>query len=50
MYSKDKSLSFHVTSFFKIIDEKIIAVDEYWADDGDAPKWRLDKHIGRTIK
>lgn len=50
VYPKDKSLSFHVTSFFKIIDEKIIAVDEYWADDGDAPKWRLNKCIGRTIK
>ena len=50
VYPKDKSLSFHVTSFFKIADEKIISVDEYWADDGDIPKWRLDKNIGRTIK
>lgn len=50
VYSKDKSLSFHVTSFIKVISDKIVAVDEYWADDGIAPKWRLDKHIGKAIK
>ena len=26
--------------------EKIIAMDEYWADDGEAPKWRQDMKIG----
>ena len=50
VYSKDKSLSFHVTSFIQVINDKIVAVDEYWADDGIAPKWRLDKHIGKAIK
>lgn len=50
VYPKDQTLSFHVTSFIKVIDEKIVSVDEYWADDGIAPKWRLDKHIGTAIK
>ena len=50
VYPKDKTLSFHVTSFIKVINDKIAAVDEYWADDGIAPKWRLDKHIGKAIK
>ena len=50
VYPKDKSASFHVTSFIKVADDKIISVDEYWADDGYAPQWRLDKHIGRAIK
>lgn len=50
VYAKDKSLSFHVTSFIKIKDDKIISIDEYWGDDGVAPKWRLDKHIGKAIK
>lgn len=27
----------------------IAALDEYGADDGDAPQWRLDKHIGTSI-
>ena len=49
VYSKDKTLSFHVTSFIKVINDKIAAIDEYWADDGIAPKWRLDKHIGKAI-
>lgn len=50
VYPKDRTLSFHVTSFIKIMDDKITAVDEYWADDGMAPKWRLDKQIGVQIK
>ena len=47
---KDRTISVHVTSFIKVIDDKIVAVDEYWADDGIAPNWRLDKHIGKVIK
>ena len=50
VYPKDRSISFHVTSFLKIKKEKIISMDEYWADDGDAPKWRLEKHIGKAIR
>ena len=50
VYSQDRRLSFHVTSFIKVIDDKITAIDEYWADDGSAPEWRLNKHIGKAIK
>lgn len=50
VYPQTQELSFHVTSFIKVIDNKIVAIDEYWADDGVAPKWRLDKHIGKAIK
>lgn len=50
VYPKDKTLSFHVTSFVKVTDDKITAIDEYWADDGTAPDWRLAKHIGKPIK
>ena len=50
VYSQNQELSFHVTSFIQVLDDKIVAVDEYWADDGIAPKWRLDKHIGKEIK
>lgn len=44
-----EGMSFHVTSFFEILGEKIMALDEYWGDDGEAPQWRKDKHIGRPI-
>ena len=50
VYTKDNSSSFHVTSFIKVVDDKIISIDEYWGDDGDAQQWRLDKHIGSAIK
>ena len=43
-------MSFHVCSFFRLENEKIKTLDEYWGDDGDAPQWRQDMNIGRPIK
>ncbi len=50
VWLSDNSASFHVTSFFKFQGAKIAALNEYWGDDGAAPQWRLDKHIGKPIK
>lgn len=50
IYPKDRSVSFHVTSFIRIKDGKITAMDEYYADDGPAPEWRRAKHIGTPIE
>lgn len=50
VYQKDRTRSFHVTSFIQVRKDKIAALDEYWADDGSAPDWRLEKHIGTTIE
>lgn len=50
VYPKNQAASFHVTSFFKIKNDKIQSVDEYWADDGSAPKWRIEKQIGKKIR
>jgi len=49
VFSSD-GLSFHAVSFIKLEDGKIASIDEYWGDDGPAPQWRLDKHIGTSIK
>lgn len=46
----DNSASFHVTSFFEFQGDKISVLNEYWGDDGTAPKWRLDKNIGCPIR
>lgn len=48
VWSSDSS--FHVTSFFKMKDDKIEVLDEYWGEDSLVPRWRLDKHIGKPIK
>ena len=50
VYPKGRNASFHVTSFIKTKEDKIVSMDEYWADDGNAPQWRLDKHIGKAIR
>lgn len=49
VWLKDGNASFHVTSFIKVVDGKIAAIDEYWGDDGEAPKWRQELHIGERI-
>jgi hypothetical protein len=46
---KDGDLSFHATSFFEFINDKIKVLNEYWGDDGQAPQWRIDKKIGKPI-
>lgn len=48
-YTRDRTLSFHVVSFFQIENDLITAIDEYWGDDGDAPQWRQEMHIGTRM-
>ena len=43
-------MSCHATSFFTIENNKIKELNEYFGDDGFAPKWRLDKQLGNPIK
>lgn len=50
VYPRDKSASFHVTSFIRVREDQIVCLDEYWADDGDAPQWRREMHIGTAIR
>ena len=46
----NKSVSFHVVSFIKLRNDRISELDEYWADDGDAPAWRKEMKIGKPIQ
>ena len=50
VYPKDRSASFHVVSFIRAVEQKILSMDEYWADDSEVPQWRQDKHIGTAIE
>ena len=49
VYSLDQKVSCHAVSFIEVESDKIASMDEYWGDDGSAPLWRLDKHIGTPI-
>lgn len=49
VYTADRSLSFHVVSFIQTEGGQIVSIDEYWGDDGIAPQWRLEKHLGSPI-
>lgn len=50
VHAREGGPSFHVASFIRLEEGKIAALDEYWGDDGPAPQWRRDKHIGRPIR
>lgn len=50
VFPKDKSASFHVVSFIVVKDDKILTLDEYWADNGEAPDWRKKLGIGKPIQ
>lgn len=50
VFPKDKSVSFHVVSFIKCKEDRISEMDEYWADDGEAPEWRLKMRVGEAIR
>lgn len=45
-----ETASFHVVSFFALEDGKIKSLDEYWGEDGAAPQWRQDRHLGRPFR
>lgn len=44
------ALSFHVVSFIRLEDGLIASINEYWGDDGEAPAWRQEMHIGGRIE
>lgn len=50
VYPKNRSASFHVVSFIHLESGKIRSMDEYWADDGEAPQWRQELYIGKPIQ
>ena len=50
VFSLDKKISCHVVSFIKLKDGKIVTLDEYWGDDGDAPDWRIKMNVGKRIQ
>ncbi len=47
--SEDESVKVHQISVMKIMNEKIVALDEYYSEDGSIPQWRLDMNIGSLI-
>ena len=50
VFSTDSYISVHATSFLRMEDGKIASMDEYWGDDGETPKWRLDMEIEKRIR
>ena len=50
VWPRDRSASFHVTSFLRLRGDRIARMEEYWADDGPPPRWRQEMGIGRPIR
>lgn len=47
--SRDGRISCHVTSFMQLRQDRILTLDEYWGDDGEAPRWRQQMQLGRAL-
>jgi len=47
--NKEYILDITAERILKILDDKIIELDEYWGDNGVPPKWRIDMNIGSKI-
>jgi hypothetical protein len=45
IFNVENTISFYVTSFFKLKDNLIEEVTEYWGDNGEPPKWRVDEKL-----
>ena len=45
-----KGNSFRSVSFYHFADGKIDRMDEYWGDEGEAPRWRKELEIGKPIR
>ena len=50
VFPKEGTGSFHAVSLIRVEDGRIRAMDEYWADDGEAPQWRQEMGIGGPIR
>lgn len=50
VFDPGRTVSFHVTSFFRVKEGRIAALEEYWGDDGPPPAWRQALHLGRPIR
>ena len=50
IWDSEKTMSFHVVSFIKLSNDKIISIDEYWGDDGPPPEWRQNLGLSEEIK
>ena len=43
--SEDRVNSFYCTAFFKIKDDLIKEITEYWGDNGEPPVWRVEEGL-----
>lgn len=50
VFDAGRTVSFHVTSFFRVENGRIAELDEYWGDDGPPPAWRRELHLGRPLR
>lgn len=44
------NMAFFVVSFFQLEGGKIMTLDEYWSEIGEAPTWRQALKLGKAIR
>jgi len=50
IYNAEETVSFYCTSFFKITNNVIVEITEYWGENGPPPKWRIEENLSETYE
>ncbi|MDF2588638.1 MAG: hypothetical protein K0S41_2479 [Anaerocolumna sp.] len=50
IFNLDQSITFYVTSFFIIKEEKIEEITEYWSENSAPPTWRLEADLSEKYE
>ena len=50
VYARNEPCSFHVTSFFRISQGRLVTLDECWGDDGPPPRWRQEMGLSTPME
>lgn len=49
VFTTDRQVSHHVTSFIRVKDDRIVSIDEFWGEDGQPPAWRQTLNLSTPI-
>lgn len=50
VYARNEPCSFHVTSFFRISQGRLVTLDECWGDDDPPPRWRQEMGLSTPME
>lgn len=47
--SQEPAMSFYATTFFRLANSLICEIEEYWSENGEPPKWRIEEGLAERF-